>query len=250
MDALNVHVYDTRDQMGQASANDAIRFLKEILCHQATANVMFGAAPSQNEMLAAMLRSDLDWSRINAFHMDEYIGLPQQHPAGFGNFLRRSLFDHVPFRNIFYLNGSADDLLEECERYASLLAAHPIDVCMLGVGENGHIAFNDPAEADFRDSKTVKIVELDQTCRMQQVHDGCFSSLSEVPTHALTVTIPGMTAARAMFCTVPSVTKAKAVHNMLTGPISPACPASILRLHHHAALYLDRDSATLLPNFV
>ena len=170
--------------------------------------MIFAAAPSQNDFLEALIDDKtIEWERINAFHMDEYIGLGPDDPQGFGNFLKERIFDKVPFKSIFYINGQSDNLQEECERYAELLDSYPVDIVCLGIGENGHIAFNDPHVAHFNDSERVKIVSLDEKCRVQQVHDGCFSTLDRVPMSAFTLTIPALIAAEYMFCMVPSKTK-------------------------------------------
>ena len=209
---LRVRVFDTRQAMGECAGNEAAACIKALLEQKDVVNVMFAAAPSQNETLQTLCADpDIDWSRINAFHMDEYVGLDPSHPAGFRNFLRRAIFDHKPFKSVHLLNGNAEDPWAEADRYHTLLTEHPLDVCILGIGENGHIAFNDPPVADFNDKKFVKVVELDQVCRMQQVHDGCFASIDQVPTHALSATIPGLCAAKYMFCSVPASTKALAV---------------------------------------
>lgn len=213
--------------------------------------MIFAAAPSQNDFLEALIDDKtIEWERINAFHMDEYIGLGPDDPQGFGNFLKERIFDKVPFKSIFYINGQSDNLQEECERYAELLDSYPVDIVCLGIGENGHIAFNDPHVAHFNDSERVKIVSLDEKCRVQQVHDGCFSTLDRVPMSAFTLTIPALIAAEYMFCMVPSKTKNIAVFNTINGPISESCPASILRKKENAILYLDSDSSELLNKSV
>lgn len=166
-------------------------------------------------------------------------------PQGFANFLRRALFDKLPFGSVNCIDSTADPE-EEVERYAALLSENPCDIVVLGIGENGHLAFNDPGVAYFEDPKAVKIVGLDEVCRMQQVHDGCFAAIEQVPHAAITLTIPTLFAAKKAFCIVPGPTKAEAVKNTLKGDISEKCPASILRRHPHAALYLDKDSAGLL----
>lgn len=242
-DKLHVRVFDSRDAMGECAGKEAAAYIKELLAKKEYINVMFAAAPSQNETLAALTADpDIDWSRVNAFHMDEYVGLDAAHPAGFRNFLRRAIFDQKPFHSVNLLNGNAEDPNAEAARYSNLLKENPLDVCLLGIGENGHIAFNDPPVADFKDATFVKVVELEQRCRMQQVHDGCFENIDQVPTHALSVTIPGLMQAGAEFCTVPAATKAEAVMHTMRDEISEACPATILRTHPHAAMYLDPDS--------
>jgi len=242
-DKLHVRVFDSRAAMGDCAGSEASAWLKKLLAEKETINVMFAAAPSQNETLAALIADpDIDWSRVNAFHMDEYVGLDEKHPAGFRNFLKRAIFDLKPFKSINLLTGNADDPEAEAARYDRLLRENPLDVCILGVGENGHIAFNDPPVADFNDPKYVKVVELEERCRVQQVNDGCFPSVDQVPTHALSVTIPGLIQAKTMFCSVPAATKAEAIAHMMNDDITTACPATILRLHDGARLYTDADA--------
>lgn len=239
-DKLHVRVFETRQEMGDCAGKEAAACIRELLSCKESINVMFAAAPSQNETLAALLESEgIDWSRINAFHMDEYVGLDPEHPAGFRNFLKRAIFDRKNFKSVNLLNGNADDPQQEAKRYDQLLREHPLDICILGVGENGHIAFNDPPVADFEDMTYVKVVELEERCRVQQVHDGCFACVEQVPRYALSVTIPGLTQAAVMFCSVPAATKAEAIQHMLHDEISTACPATILRIHSDARLYID-----------
>lgn len=245
---LEVKVYDTRQSMGKAAAFEADAKIGKLLEHKAEVNIIFAAAPSQNEFLAALAGNmEIDWTRINAFHLDEYIGLDPDAPQGFGNFLRERLFGRLPFKSINYINGNVPgnerDLNQECERYSKLLAANPPDLVCMGIGENGHIAFNDPHVARFDDRELVKAVELDKKCRMQQVNDGCFSSLDRVPLHALTLTIPAIMSGREILCMVPGKSKADALFSTVTGEITEACPASILKTHRNAILYADLDSA-------
>lgn len=247
IEMLKVEIYPSRAQMGKFAAMEAARHIQEVLSTRPVCNIIFAAAPSQNELLREIrTAAGIDWTRVNAFHMDEYIGLPLGAPQRFGHFLDEAVFRHLPFRSIHYINGSAGNVEAECIRYAALLAANPPDICCMGVGENGHIAFNDPPVADFEDQRMVKPVTLDDRCRMQQVHDGCFAALSEVPQTALTLTVPALMRARRVFCVVPGASKAEAVRRMLEEEISHACPASVLRRHPAATLYLDKDSAGLL----
>ena len=248
---LKIKIFDTRERMGRVAAADVAFCVKKLLTQKRCINMIFAAAPSQNDFLEALIDDKtIEWERINAFHMDEYIGLGPDNPQGFGNFLKERIFDKVPFKSIFYINGQSDNLQEECERYAELLDSYPVDIVCLGIGENGHIAFNDPHVAHFNDSERVKIVSLDEKCRVQQVHDGCFSTLDRVPMSAFTLTIPALIAAEYMFCMVPSKTKNIAVFNTINGPISESCPASILRKKENAILYLDSDSSELLNKSV
>ena len=246
-DNLTIEQFPSREILGSKAAADVATRIRSLLTQQAQVNIIFAAAPSQNEFLAALANApSIDWRKINAFHMDEYVGLAADAPQRFGNFLKEHLFDKVPLREIFYLNPREKNPHAECQRYTSLLKQYPTDIVCLGIGENGHIAFNDPHVALFDDPQWVKVVDLDLQCRIQQIHDGCFLSLEQVPTHALTLTIPALTAAKSMYCIVPAATKALAIKRTLQGPISTECPATILRRHPSARLYLDADSASLL----
>ena len=243
IDKLTVKIMDSRAEMGQVAAQDIRAVLARLLSEKEEVNMIFAAAPSQNEVLAGLCEyTDLAWDRVNAFHMDEYIGLPKSAPQCFSNFLVDHIFSKLPFKSV-NLICSENGAEEECARYAALLAAHPVDIVVMGIGENGHIAFNDPWVADFNDPATIKPVPLDEVCRNQQVHDGCFASIEEVPTHALTLTVPALTRAPYLFCIVPAPSKAWAVKETLMGTIDEHCPASVLRTHDNAILYLDRDSA-------
>jgi len=247
VDGLAVSIDENRTLMGRSAALGVAKQIRMLLEKQAHINMAFAAAPSQNEFLAELCSmADLDWSRVNAFHLDEYVGLSDNAPQRFGNFLKRNIFDKVNFASVYYLNGNAQDLDAECSRYANLLWEHPLDIACIGIGENGHIAFNDPHVADFDDPQAVKVVSLDDRCRLQQVHDGCFAELDTVPTHALTLTIPAIVAAKWVYCMVPGASKQEAVKATLEGPVSTQCPASVLRRHPHATLFLDDESAGLL----
>ncbi|WP_420832478.1 glucosamine-6-phosphate deaminase [Paenibacillus periandrae] len=241
-DQLKVKVFETRAAMGQRAAADVADRMKCLLGTQSEVRMIFAAAPSQNEMLQALAADkDIDWNRVTAFHMDEYIGLPADAPQAFGQFLKDRLFDIVRPGKVHIIDSSAD-IAVEAQRYSGLLAEAPIDIVCLGIGENGHIAFNDPPVADFTDPLLVKSVELDLECRQQQVNDGCFAGLEDVPKHALTLTIPALVAGEQLFCVVPGPTKREAVQQTLNGPISTACPASILRRHMNCMLYVDKAS--------
>lgn len=244
---LRVKAFDTRAAMGAEAASDFAAVVKQLLQQQDAVRVVFAAAPSQNDFLAAIVADpEIDFSRIQGFHMDEYIGLDPSAPQGFGNFLRDRLFALRNFKSVSYLDGQNPDPEAACASYAALLGEAPIDIICMGIGENGHIAFNDPPVADFQDPKDVKVVALDEVCRMQQVHDGCFRTIGDVPTHALTLTIPTLMRAKYHFCVVPAATKAAAVKHMLEDEISERCPATILRQSPGSILYLDADSSALL----
>lgn len=247
IDKLDYVAFETRAEMGEYAAREAATEIKRQIEKKGEINMIFAAAPSQNDFLKAIIEDkSIDWTKIHAFHMDEYIGLPADAPQGFGNFLKNAIFGKVPFASVDYIDCTATDPEAECERYSALLNANKCDVIIMGIGENGHIAFNDPHVADFNDEKTVKVVSLDETCRMQQVNDGCFKSLDEVPKYALTLTIPTLVAAESVFCIVPAITKANAVNRTINGNVDEECPATILRRHDNAKLYLDKDSASLI----
>lgn len=239
---LLVKAYETRGELGRAAAQEAAQALREVIAAKGGCNVIFAAAPSQNEFLDALCREDVAWDKVSAFHMDEYIGLTEEAPQRFGNFLKKAVFERVPFRRVEYIRGNALDIEAEIARYSALLSENPPDLVFMGIGENGHIAFNDPHAAHFDDEQTMRAVELDEVCRHQQVNDGCFRSLEQVPTHALTLTIPALVSAARLFCMVPGATKANAVGKTVLGEIREKLPASVLRMHPCAALYIDRDS--------
>jgi glucosamine-6-phosphate deaminase len=243
----NVFVSANRRDAGLAGAAAASAIIRAAIEKDGAAGVVFAAAPSQNEFLAA-LRDDasIDWRRVTAFHLDEYAGLPAAHPASFRRFLRERLMDLVPVAAFHELAGDAPDLQAEADRYQRLLAERPPVLVALGIGENGHLAFIDPGECDFDDPRDVRIVNLDDACREQQVHDGAFARAEDVPRRALSLTIPFFMRTPRAVVTVPGPAKARAVRDAVEGPISPACPASILRNHPGAAIFLDADSAALL----
>ncbi len=247
-DTLRVKIMPTRKEMGEVAAKDIHDRILALLETKEEINMIFAAAPSQNDVLASLIScSDIDWTRINAYHMDEYIGLKGEFLAqSFGKFLTDHIFGRVPFKSVNLLDCKAEDPERECERYAKLLKENPTDIVVMGIGENGHIAFNDPWIAKFDDEKAVKIVPLDEVCRQQQVNDGCFPNLASVPKQAITLTCPTLTAAPYLFCIVPAKTKAVAVKHTLNDEITEDCPATILRRQPDAILYLDSDSSALL----
>ena len=248
-DQLEVNIYPNRKDMGQAAGQAFLKALRNRLKYQDQVRLIFAAAPSQAEFLQ-YLRQDrlIDWRRVIAFHMDEYLGLPQDSDASFGHFLDVSLFNHLPFGQVHYIDPTHSDPNQEAYYYTQLLKEEPIDLVAMGIGENGHIAFNDPPVADFEDPHWVKIVELDEICRQQQVNDGAFPTFASVPTQAITLTVPALVSAKEIICVVPGLTKQQAVQRTLEGPIHTACPASILRKHEAAKLFLDQESAALLKN--
>ena len=243
VDKLRVKLFETRQELGQNAAEMAAANIRTLLQSQEIVNIIFAAAPSQNEFLDALaVQPDIDWKRVNAFHMDEYIGLSDDAPQRFGNFLKDRFFAKSPLKEVFYINGNVEDAEAECQRYSALLTQYPTDIVCMGIGENCHIAFNDPHIAFFDDPVLVKRVDLDLTSRQQQVHDGCFASLELVPEYALTLTIPALVKALTVFCMVPATHKAEAVYHTLLDDISEVYPSTILRTHSDATLFIDQNS--------
>lgn len=249
---LAVEIHPTRAALGRAAAAVAATVITRAIAERGEARVIFACAPSQDEFLAALTDArgagvGVDWSRVTAFHMDEYVGLPAEAPQSFRRYLREHLLDRVRLRRFHGIAADEPDTAAECARYSALLAEAPIDLICLGIGENGHIAFNDPPVADFADPALVKVVTLDDACRRQQVNDGCFPTFDAVPRQAVTLTIPVFLRARRLCVQVPGPRKAAAVAAALTGPIATTCPASVLRRHPAATLFLDTAAAGQLP---
>jgi glucosamine-6-phosphate deaminase len=242
---LEVRVYPDRGALGRAAGEAAAAMIRELSARK-TVSIIFAAAPSQNEFLETLAAAGgIDWSRVVAFHMDEYIGLKPGAPQGFGAWLRDRIFAKVKPGTVHYLDGAARDPQAECRRYAKLLQDSPPDLTCMGIGENGHLAFNDPPYAFFDDPEPVKVIQLDEVSRRQQVNDGCFASLAEVPKTALTLTIPTLLSSTRQVVMVPGPRKARAVRDTLAGPVTEDCPASILRKRGASVLYLDKESAAL-----
>ena len=232
--------------MGQKAASDAASCIKKLLEEKEYINCIFAAAPSQNDFLAALVQDQtIDWSRINAYHMDEYVGLKQGSEKSFSGFLNNSIFNKVSFKSVSLIDGK-NSQKEELARYSKLLNDNIVDIVFMGIGENGHIAFNDPSVADFNDPYMFKKVELEESCRIQQVNDKCFDTINDVPKFAYTITIPGLMRAQYAFCIVPTKLKAKAVKETLEGKVNTSCPATILRKHKNILMYVDTDAASLL----
>jgi len=242
---LPVSVYRTNQEMGQAAAAEAAEVIQRAIQEKGVANIIVATGNSQLTFLAALREiPGIDWPKVNVFHMDEYVGIDPGHPASFPNFLQHHLLDYVKPKAFYPVRAPAADADAACREYEALLRAHPADLCAMGIGENGHIAFNDPPYADFDDPVWVKVVKLAERSRRQQVGEGHFASLDEVPTHAVTLTIPALLAAKHVLCIVPEARKAEAVQKALQGPITEDCPASILRQQPHVHLFLDADAAS------
>ncbi len=242
-----VRIYSTKSQMGKAAASDAARLIREAISHRGHARIIVATGNSQIDMIKALTTEEvLDWKVVEVFHMDEYVGMSNTHPASFAKWLKTHVSDVVHPGIVHYLRGNSLDLSEELDRYGALLSSGPIDVCLLGIGENGHIAFNDPHVADFADPLLVRRVTLDEKCRVQQVGEGHFPDLKAVPNEALTLTCPMLMSARNLICCVPEHRKAEALRNALQGPLSEECPASLVFTHPRANIYLDKQSAALL----
>ncbi|MFN2531360.1 MAG: glucosamine-6-phosphate deaminase [Pyrinomonadaceae bacterium] len=246
-DKLTVYVYESRLLMGRAAAAVVAAEIRQLIEKRRRAVVIFASAPSQNEFLAALVNAPgVDWQRVIAFHLDEYLGMSESAPQSFRRFLNNRLFEKVHPGQFHGLRGDAADGSAETNRYAELLRSTPPDLAVLGIGENGHLAFIDPPFCDFDDPQAVKIVQLDEMCRRQQVNDGAFETLGEVPHSALSLTIPTLMTVPKLFAIVPGPAKRHAIKNTVEGPISTDCPASILRSHPDAHLFIDNDSAQLL----
>jgi glucosamine-6-phosphate deaminase len=246
---LNVEAYESAEAMGKAAAEAAASRIRELATKADTVAVIFATGASQMPTLDALTAMpDLPWDKVIGFHMDEYLGISDQHPASFRRYLRERLTSKVRMRHFYGVDGSAADGEAACRQYAELLRQHNPQLCLLGIGENGHLAFNDPAEADFHDPLDVKIVSLDEQCRQQQVNEGWFASVPEVPKRAITLTIPALLRVPMLIASVPEKRKAHIVRRTLTEEISTRCPATIMRNHPNATVYLDPGSASELPS--
>ncbi|HEY7949139.1 MAG TPA: glucosamine-6-phosphate deaminase [Acidimicrobiales bacterium] len=247
VDRMPVIVHPDSVALGRAAADEAAATLRGAVSARGVAHAMFATGNSQLAFIEALVgaTADVPWSDVVVFHMDEYVGVGPDHQAGFQHWIRQRIVDRVRPRAAHYLDGLADPG-GECDRYAQLLRTHPLDLCCLGIGENGHLAFNDPPVADFSDPLDVKVVELDTACRRQQVNEGHFPSIGDVPREAVTVTIPALLRAISVLAIVPEARKAEPVRSALLGPLSTACPASVLRTQPQVTLHLDPGSAHAL----
>ena len=248
-DSLPVRVYATEAEMASDVAQTVHDYLVETIECQGEAAAILATGNSQIQFLRNLVDlGGIDWSKMTLFHMDEYLGVDENHSACFRRYMRERVESQVNPKVFHYLGGDAPEPIAECERYEALLKSQPIDLCCMGVGENGHIAFNDPPVANFEDERLVKIVELDVACRMQQVNEGHFPDLEAVPKYALTLTVPALCSAKKVICVAPETRKSKPVKALIEGQVSTDCPASFLRTQPQATLYVDTDSTSLLEN--
>lgn len=245
-DNLRVEVYEDADLLGKAAAKAVSGKIRRAVSKKGFANLILATGASQFRFLEHLQKQDIDWKKITVFHLDEYQGLPVAHPASFRKYLTERILEKVRPQKVHFLEGDADNVEVVLRNYENLLRTHPVDVACIGIGENGHIAFNDPPVANFNDLRLVKVVKLDDACRRQQLGEGWFPSFDDVPTHALSLTIPAIMNCRHISCVVPDKRKSEAVFNTLNAVISTNCPATILRRHPDAILYLDEESASKL----
>lgn len=243
---LAISLFTQADDLGRAAAAKSAEIIADAIHARGQARILVATGNSQLHLVRHLTAMRLDWSKVDAFHLDEYVGIGANHPASFRFWIRTRFTEKVSPRSMHYIIGDAPDPDTEAARYSQLLLAAPIDLAFVGIGENGHIAFNDPHVADFNDPLTVKRVELDAACRAQQVREGHFPNDASVPREALSVTCSGLMRAAHWVCSVPELRKADAVKAALEGPIDPACPGSLIRTHPSAFLYLDQESASKL----
>jgi glucosamine-6-phosphate deaminase len=242
---LHLDVFDTKAELGQAAARDAAKIINQAIGERGAAYVIAATGASQFEFLDALVTEEIDWAKVVLFHLDEYVGLPESHPASFRRYLKERILSRVQLQSFHLINGEASDVYEECRRVGQLISGETIDVAFVGIGENGHLAFNDPP-ADFETNNPYIVVNLDQNCRQQQVGEGWFKSLDEVPSQAISMSIRQILRSRNILCIAPDQRKAVAVRNCVELEVSPMNPASILQKHESVKLYLDRESASLL----
>lgn len=248
VDNLDVAIYETPIAMGKAAADFVQGKLSDAIAEKGTANLILATGASQFKFLEALKERDIEWQKITVFHLDEYKDISDSHPASFRKYLKDRILDAVNPKKVHFLNGDAEDVEAEMSLYSEALKNHPIDIACIGIGENGHIAFNDPPVADFNDQKLVKLVTLDEACRNQQLGEGWFPTFDDVPKQALTLTITAILNCKAISCVVPDERKAEAVYNALYHKISTDCPATILRQHDETKLFLDNASASKIQS--
>jgi glucosamine-6-phosphate deaminase len=244
---MEKHIYKTKEEMGVAAATEAANAIRAAIANKSEANIILATGTSQFETLKNLVVAErIDWSNVTMFHLDEYIGLPADHPASFRKFLKERFVDKVPgLKAVHFVDGNAEDPQQECKRLGDIIAKHAIDVALVGIGENGHLAFNDPP-ADFQTADAYIIVELDEKCRAQQLGEGWFKTLEQVPRRAISMSIRQIMKSACVIASVPEKRKAEAVASAVQGPVTPMHPASILKQHSNCKIFLDEDAASLL----
>ncbi len=246
-DTMKSFIHETPQKMGSEAAAEAARVIIEAIADRGRANIILATGASQIEMLTSLVAEPgIDWGKTTMFHLDEYLGLGTEHPASFREYLKERFVDKVPdLRAAHFVDGDADDPQQECRRLGSIMAKHPIDAALIGIGENGHLAFNDPP-ADFETEEPYLVVELDERCRRQQLGEGWFETLEKVPRRAISMSIRHILKSSCLIVSVPDRRKAEAVKNALEGPVTPMCPASILQQHDNCKIFMDEEAASLL----
>ena len=242
---LELEVFDTKAELGYAAAREAARIINQAISERGAAYVIAATGASQFEFLDSLVHEEIEWGKVVFFHLDEYVGLQESHRASFRRYLKERILSRVRPGGFHLINGEAGDVYEECRRVGELISRQTIDVAFVGIGENGHLAFNDPP-ADFETDEPYILVNLDQQCRRQQVGEGWFESIDEVPTQAISMSITQILRSRNILCIAPDQRKSVAVKNCVELDVSPMHPASILQRHESVKLYLDRESASLL----
>ena len=244
---MKVEIFNSKESLGKKAAADAAQKIGSALQSRQEANIILATGASQFQTIEHLITQEgIDWSRINLFHLDEYVGMPSTHPASFRKYLQERFVDKVPpLRSVNFIEGDATDPRAECQRIGNIIEQHPIDVALVGIGENGHLAFNDPP-ADFNTQEPFIVVDLDEACRRQQMGEGWFANLEEVPLQAISMSIYQIMQSKSVICSVPDHRKAQAVKNCLENEVSPMHPASILQQHPDCTIYLDDASASLL----
>lgn len=242
---MNITISASKQELGQRAASLGANLVREAIAEKGEANIIVATGASQFEMLSALIEEEIDWSKVNGFHLDEYIDLPIDHPASFRKYLKERFVDKVKPQNFYYVDGEKDPD-EECTRLADIMGKHPIDVAFVGIGENAHLAFNDPP-ADFQTKVSFLAVNLDDACRAQQFNEGWFNSLAEVPKRAISMSIHQILQSKHIICSVPDQRKSDAVSKALYGAVSPEIPASVLQNHQNTYFYLDQESASRIP---
>lgn len=243
---MRISIRDDKDDSGKHAAWKGASLINEAISKQGYANIIVATGASQFEMLDELVQSSVDWTKVTAFHLDEYIGLPATHPASFRKYLKERFVERIDLKAFHYVNAETDPE-GECSRLGDLITGHPIDVAFIGIGENGHLAFNDPP-ADFDTEVPYIVVELDEVCRRQQLGEGWFPSFEDVPETAISMSVRQIMKSDAIICTVSEERKASAVKGCVEGELSPDLPASILAKHANVSLYLDREAASKLEN--